>query len=140
MAMDVSRVDVWVAGMKDKPGALADKLAALADAGANLAFVLARRAPDKPGTGVVFLAPLSGRKQLAAGKKAGFHKSRSLHSVRAQGPDKPGLGARMTQALADAGINLRGLSATTIGRRCTVYFAFDTSADAAKAARLLKKL
>jgi len=140
MAMDVSRVDVWVAGMKDKPGALADKLAALADAGANLAFVLARRAPDKPGTGVVFLAPLSGRKQLAAGKKAGFHKSRSLHSVRAQGPDKPGLGARMTQALADAGMNLRGLSATTIGRRCTVYFAFDTSADAAKAARLLKKL
>jgi predicted amino acid-binding ACT domain protein len=140
MAMDVSRVDVWVAGMKDKPGALADKLAALADAGANLAFVLARRAPDKPGTGVVFLAPLSGRKQLAAAKKAGFHKSRSLHSVRVQGTDKPGLGAAMTEALADAGINLRGLSATTIGRRCAVYFAFDTTADAAKAARVLKKL
>ncbi len=66
MALKVSRVDVWAAGLKDKPGRMADKLAALADAGANLQFVIARRAPDKPGTGVVFVTPLKGAKQLKA--------------------------------------------------------------------------
>jgi hypothetical protein len=140
MAMKVSRVDVWVASMMDRPGALAEKLSMLAAAGANLDFVLARRAPDKPGTGVVFLTPLSGAKQLAAARKAGFRKTKSLHSVKVEGPDKPGLGARMTQVLAEARINVRGLSAASIRKQCMVHIAFDTSADAAKAARLLKKM
>ena len=140
MAMTVSRADVWVAGMKDCPGALAEKLDALAAVGANLGFVLARRAPDKPGTGVVFLTPLTGRKQLAAARKAGLRKTKSLHSLCVEAPDKAGLGAKMTAALSEAGINLRGLSAMSIGRRCKVYIAFDTTAEAAKAARLLKRM
>ena len=44
--------DVWVASLEDKPGALGNKLATLADAGADLGFIIARRAPNKPGTGV----------------------------------------------------------------------------------------
>ena len=140
MAMKVSRMDVWVASMKDYPGAAADKLAALAAAGANLAFVIARRSPEKPGTGVMFLTPLKGGKQLAAAKKANFRKTKSLHSVMVEGPDKPGLGAKLTCALAEAGINLRGLSAASIGKRCIVYFAFDKAVEAATATRLLKKL
>jgi hypothetical protein len=140
MAMTVSRVDVWAASLKDKPGSLAAKLAALADAGANLAFVVARRQAEKPGTGVVFVTPLSGRKQLAAAKKAKFRKTKSLRSVKAEAPDKPGVGAKMTQALAEAGINLRGVSAAAIGRRCVFYFAFDKADDATKAARVLRRL
>ena len=140
MKLDVTRVKVWVASMKDRPGALAEKLAALAEAGANLAFVIARRAPEKPGTGVVFLTSLKGAAQLRAAKKAGFRLTKSLHSIRVEGPDKPGLGATMTQALAEAGISLRGMSAAVIGRRFAVHFAFDTTADATKAARALRKL
>ena len=138
MAMKVAKVDVWVAPMKDCSGALAEKLAAVSAAGADLAFVIARRAPEKPGTGVVFLTPLKGAKQLAAARKAKLRKTRSLHSVRVEGPDKPGLGAKMTCALAEAGINLRGLSAASIGKNCVVFFAFDKAADATKAVRLLK--
>ena len=36
MKFDVSRTDLWAATIEDQPGALADKLAALAAAGANL--------------------------------------------------------------------------------------------------------
>ena len=140
MKLDVSRVKVWVAGVKDRPGTVAAKLAKLADAGADLEFVLARRAPDKPGRGVVFLAPLKGPALLRAAKKAGFRQSKSLHAVRVTGPDKPGLGAAMTQALADAGINLRGLSAMAIGKQCVVYVALDKADDATNAARVLRKL
>jgi hypothetical protein len=124
--------------MEDQPGGLAQKLAALAAAGAQLEFVVARR--DKPGTGVVFLTPLTGAAQARAAKQAGFEKTKSLHSVRAEGPDKPGLGARITQALAGAGINLRGISAAAINKRCIVYLALDTAADATKAIRILKSL
>lgn len=140
MALEVSRVDIWVGGVKDTPGELAGVLGALAAAGAKLEYVMARRAPDKPGTGVVFLAPLKGAKQAAAAKKAGLHKTKSLSAVRASGADKAGLGAKLTQALADAGINLRGLSASVIGRKFVLWLALDSAADAAKAIRVLKKV
>jgi len=140
VVLNVTRVDVWAASMEDRPGGLAEKLGALAKAGAQLEFVIARRASERPGTGVVFLTPLKGSAQIGAAKKAGFEKTKSLHSLRVEGPDRPGLGAKMTQALAQAGINLRGLSAAAIGPRCVVHLAFDATADAAKAARLLKRL
>jgi hypothetical protein len=55
------------------------------------------------------------------------------------GPDKPGLGARVTATLAAADINLRGLSAASLGNKSVIYFAFDTAAAAAKAARVLQQ-
>jgi len=45
----------------------------------------------------------------------------------------------MTEALAGAGINLRGISAAALGRRAVSYFAFDSTADADNAMRVLKK-
>jgi hypothetical protein len=45
----------------------------------------------------------------------------------------------MTRALAEAGINLRGISAAALGRRSTTYFAFDSATDADSAARILRK-
>ena len=57
MAYTIKRVDVWAGEIADRPGGLAEKLSALSDAGANFEFLISRRAPDKPGSGVVFLAP-----------------------------------------------------------------------------------
>ena len=138
MALKAKRVQIWVAGMKDKAGALAKKLAGLAEAGAQLEFVLARRAPEKPGKGVVFVAPLRGAKQQAAAKKLKIRKSKSVFAVRVEGPDKPGLGAKITGALGEAGINLRGMSAAVIGKRFVLHLALDSAKDAAKALRVVK--
>jgi hypothetical protein len=44
----------------------------------------------------------------------------------------------MTAALAQAGINLRGLSAAVVGKEFVAYFAFDKPSDGSKAARILK--
>lgn len=140
MALEVRRVEIWVAAIEDRPGALAGKLTDLAEAGAQLEFVLARRAPDKPGSAVVFLTPVKGARQLKAARKMGFHKSKSINAVRVEGRDKPGLGAKLTSALADAGINLRGLSASVVGKRFVLHVALDSPADATKAARIVKKL
>ena len=138
MALKVKAVDVWVASMADRSGALAAKLRGLTDAGAVLEFVIGRRAPEKPGTGVAFLTPLKGAAQVKAAKKLGFRKTQSQHSLRIEGPDKAGMGARITEALAAGGINLRGLSAAGIGKRFVAYLALDSAADAAKAIRILK--
>ncbi|MCX7866713.1 amino acid-binding protein [Limisphaera sp. VF-2] len=138
--MKVQRADVWAAEIEDKPGALAAKLQALAAAGCNLEFVLARRQPDKPGTGVVFVTPIKGPKRVRAAEAAGFKKADSLHALRLEGADKPGQGARITQTLADQGLNLRGFSGAAIGRKFVCHLAFDTDEDAAKALKALKSL
>lgn len=138
--MTVDRMDVWVASIKDTPGALAKKLAVLSEAKANLKFVLARRSAEKRGRGVVFLAPLKGAAQVRAAKKAGLRKSKSIRALRVQGPDRRGLGAKMTAALADAGINLRGFSAAVVGKMFVLNLALDSTADANRATRVLKAM
>jgi hypothetical protein len=139
MAYSVKKMDVWAGEIADRPGGLASTLAAMQSAGSNIEFVVARRAPDKPGTGVIFLTPIKGAKQKAAAQQAGLSTSEGLHSVRVDGPDRAGLGAKMADALAAAGINLRGVSAAAIGRRAVSYFAFDSAVDADNAVRILKK-
>lgn len=133
----VEREEVWVAGIEDQPGALARKLAALREVGADLDFIIARRAPDKPGTGVVFVTPLRGDKEIRAATLAGFSVSGHMHAVRVEGQNQPGIVATMTEKLARQGLNLRGLSAAAIGTRFVLHLAFDTEEAAAKAAELL---
>ena len=140
MAYTISRVSVWACAIKDRPGGVAEKLSALSRARANLEFVIARRAPDKPGRGVLFVAPLKSAAQTRAARKAGLKRAERMYSLRIAGPDRAGLGAKITHALAEAGINMRGLSAAALKRRSVVYFAFDRRSDANKAARILKKI
>jgi hypothetical protein len=139
MAYSIKKVEVWAGEIDDRPGGLAGKLEGLAKAGANFEFMISRRSPEKPGTGVVFLTPIRGSKQKSAAQESGLSTTDTLHSVRVEGPDRPGLGTKMTRALADAGINLRGVSAAAIGRRAITYFAFDGGADADNAIKILRK-
>jgi len=139
MRLDISRVDMWAASIEDRPGGLAKKLETLAAAGIDLDFVSARRAPDKPGTGAVFVAPITGARQTRVAREAGFEKSESLHAVRINTGNKPGFSAELTRALADVNLNLRGFSGAAITNRALFYIAFDTSADAGKAVRALKQ-
>lgn len=139
MDLLVERVDVWAAPIQDRPGGLSEVLATLRDAGANLQFVIARRAHETPGTGVVFVTPLQGDHEIRAAAQVGFNVTQSLHTVRVMGRDKPGIGAELTRKLADAGINLRGLSASAIGPQFVAYVALDSLEDTNKAIDILQK-
>jgi hypothetical protein len=140
MKLTVTRTPVYAAPIEDRVGGLHEKLAALRSAGANLEFVIARRAPDRPGQGVVFLAPLRGTRQARAATAAGFTPTLSLHSVRIEGADRPGIGAAITEVLLDEGINLRGLSAAAIGKRFVAYLAVDSEPDAVRAVKALRRI
>ena len=112
MDLLVEHVDVWAASIQDKPGALATVLAELRESGADLQFIIARRAPEAPGKGVVFVTPLQGDREIAAAAQLGFNVTRIVRSVRVVGPDRRGIAAELTRKLADKGINLRGFSAS----------------------------
>ncbi len=140
MANKVSKVEVWAAEIEDEPGAMAEKLGDLARAGVDLQVVLARRQPDNPGRGVVFVAPIKGRKVEEAARSSSFAPATDLVGVRVEGDNKAGLGHRLTQGVAQAGFNLRGLSAQVIGKKFVAFFAFDNDQDASGCVGVLKKV
>ncbi|HOZ45520.1 MAG TPA: ACT domain-containing protein [Candidatus Hydrogenedentes bacterium] len=135
MPYSIRIVDVWVGSIKDKPGALAEALKPLAAAGVNLEFVLARR--DQAGKGLVFVAPIEGEAQTRAAAALKLGKSDTLQVLRISGMDRVGLGVDIMGTLAEAGINVRGLSAMAFGKRSVFYIALDSKQDSAHARRVL---
>ncbi len=138
MKLTITKQTVWAAPIPDEPGALAAALEPLAEAGADLEFVISRR--HESGGGVVFVTPLRGAKQSRAAASAGFQKTERLHALRVEGTNRPGLGAKVTRAIADAGISMRGFSAAALGRRAVLNLAFDTANDANRARRDLARM
>src|SRR5207237_8874344 len=100
MAIKASRNDVWMAVIDDRAGGAAQKLEALAKAGADLEVVFARRTPEHPGQGILFAGPIEGAKVKRAAEEAGFKVSENIHGVRIEGSDKPGLGSKIARWLA----------------------------------------
>ena len=139
MDLLVNRVDVWAASTGDKPGGLSGTLKGLYEAGADLDFVISRRAPDEPGTGVVFLTPIRGDREVEAASTLGFNLTSSVDSVRVEGDNVPGAAARLAELIADAGINIRGFSVAVIGPRYIAYIGFDSSSDTEKAAKIIQE-
>ena len=139
MELFAERVDVWAAPIEDKPGGLADVLGILREAGVDLKFIIARRAPDQPGKGVLFVTPLQSDGEIRAAAQVGFNVTHSLYSVRVMGRDRPGIAAELTQKLADASINLRGFSAAVIGTQFVAYLAVDSLQDANTTLEILKE-
>jgi predicted amino acid-binding ACT domain protein len=138
-AMDfrLNRIQVWSGELPDRAGGVAEKLEPLAQAGANLEFIWSRRLLEKPGWGVLFVAPITGAAQTKAAQTAGLHKDNDMILLRIEGTDAPGVGHSLAACLARAGINLRGMSMTAIAGRFVAYVYCDNPEDAAKAVQAL---
>jgi len=136
MAFELTKVEVWAGELPDQPGALAEKLTAIMRAGANLDFVIVRPLGEKPGSGVMYVAPLRGEAQTKAAQEVGLSKT-GIHALRVEGPDRPGLGAGIAKTLADAGINIAGLSAAAVGDRALFYIRFGSQDDLVRATQVL---
>ena len=139
MEQIVERVNVWSASLMDKPGGLSNKLKGLEEAGVDLDFVIARRAPEAPGSGIVFVSPLRGDHEVRAASMLGFAISSSIAAVRVEGENEPGAAARLTDLIADAEINVRGFSGAVVGNRYIAYIGFDSPADANRAAGIIEE-
>ncbi|HRZ53168.1 MAG TPA: amino acid-binding protein [Candidatus Contendobacter sp.] len=140
MDLIAERVEVWATSIEDKPGSLANVLTGLREAGADLNFILARRAPEAFGKAEVFVTPLQGDVELGAAATLGFNLTARVHAVRVEGPNQAGIAAALAAQLAAAGLNLRGFSAAVLGTRFILYIGLDSAEDAAKALTVLQQL
>ena len=136
----VEKEDVWAASVEDRAGALGAKLSALAAVGADLDFIIVRRSPEKPGTGVVFITPLRGDREVQAAATVGFNVTSSMHSIRIEGQNEPGVAAKLTKAVGDAGISMRGFSAAVLGTRYVAHISVDTPGEQDAVVKLLSRI
>jgi hypothetical protein len=140
MGFKLDRVHVWAAEVADQAGGVASKLAMLAQADTNLEFILTQRRPDKPGSGMLYVAPVTGPLQVRAARAAGMAEAHDPVVLRVEGDNEAGLAHRLTQQWALAGISMQGLTMTVLGEKFVGYAAFDTTADANRAAAILGDL
>jgi hypothetical protein len=112
-------------------------LEGLAEAGADLDFIIARRAPENPGKGVVFLSPIRGDREVRAASTLGFNVTRTVASVRVEADNEPGAAARLADLMAQEEINMRGFSSAVIGNRFIAYIGFDSISDANRAVSII---
>lgn len=140
MGFRLDRVHVWAGDVADRPGGVAAKLAALAQAGANLEFIFTQRRSDQPGTGILYVAPVTGPAQVRAARAAGLAETNDPVVLRVEGDNAAGLGHRVTQQWALAGISFQGLTMSSLENKFVGYAAFDTIADANRAAAILGDL
>jgi predicted amino acid-binding ACT domain protein len=138
MALKVSKVDVWAGDLVDKPGGLADVLEPLARGGESIDFLIARRSDKHVRIGKVFVTPVTSSKAKDAAGRAALRRAVKLFTLKVEGADRQGLGSKVTRAIADAGINAKGVSAAVIGKQFVAYISFDSEADADRAMVALK--
>jgi hypothetical protein len=140
MSFKWDRVHVWSCDIMDQPGAAAEKLSILAKAGANLEYINTQRLANKPGHGVLYVAPITGPTQTRAARLAGFAENEDQHLHRMEGDNEAGLAHRLTQQWEMADITLQSLMMAVIGNQFVGYAGFDTVKDANQAAQILADL
>lgn len=138
MAVKVKRITLWRKELENKAGTLAGTLEPLAKAGADLQVVMGYRFPGEGAKAVVELYPIGGKKVTQAAQAAGLAPS-TIPALLVQGDNKAGLGHGISQAIAEAGVNLDFLVAQVIGRKYSAVIGFENEADAVKATALIKK-
>jgi hypothetical protein len=140
MSLQIRKVQVWSAEIPDRPGAAAGSLERLARAGVDLEFVFTRPNPRKPDTTVIFLAPITGTEQTQAARASGLAPALDVAMLSVEGTDRAGIGYDIMSHLAVAGINLRGISISSVGDRFAAYLAFDNPDVATMALQILATL
>jgi hypothetical protein len=137
MPYGIAKATVWAGDVLNRPGRMARVLEALAAAGADLEFIVARQV--SPNTSRIFVAPLRSVQQRRAAADVGLVPAARMHVLRIEGTNRAGIGAAITRRVADAGINLRGFSGAVIARKLVCYLAFETESDAGLATRVIRK-
>lgn len=140
MGFKLERIHIWAGEIVDQAGGMVEKLAPLAQAGANLEYIMTRRQPEKPGTGILYVAGVTGPAQVRAARAAGLAETPDPVVMRVRGDNEAGLAHVLAQRWALAGINLQGLSMSVLGQQFVGYAAFDTVADANRAAQILAEI
>lgn len=134
MAISVKKTSLWRREVDNRPGALAQTLQPLADAGADLEVVMAYTMGK---TAAVEVAPVAGKRATAAAEKSGLAEAR-VPALLVSGDNRSGLGHAIARSIADGGININFVVAHVVGNKFSSVFGFDSEADADRAIPLIR--
>jgi hypothetical protein len=138
MAYQVTLEHVWVGAIPDRPAALGEKLKELALGGINLELIIGRR--EMPGRALLYISPLRTLDEIKRAERTGLSRENSMRTLRIEGPNRPGLGAKIAGALADAGINIASFTAAALGNLHVTNIGFDHPDDVDRAKAILEKV
>lgn len=133
MAVRIRKLTLWRAEVAHRPGALAELLEPLAEAGADLQVVMGYRVPGQKGRAVVEVAPITAQRVVRAARGHALSPA-GAPTLLVHGTNQPGLANRIAGALAASGVNIGFLVAQVIGQRYSAVFGFQSEADLDKAA------
>src|SRR2546427_12188100 len=97
MAVTVKKIALWRKEVENQPGTLANALAPLANAGADIHVVMAYRFPCAESKAAIELYPVTGEKSATAAAEAGFSAS-AMPGLPGEGDNMARLGYATTQA------------------------------------------
>src|SRR5262249_11728518 len=140
MRLQISKVQVWSAEIRDRSGAAAGKLEGLGRTRDDMAIIFTRTQPRDQESVILFVAPIEGPEQSQVAREVGLAPASDVAMLAVTGDNRTGIGYELMSQLAVAGINLRGLSISALGDRFAAYLAFDNADTAALALRLLANL
>jgi len=140
MAVSVQKITLWRCEVPNKPGVLASVLKPLAEAGADLQVLMGYRYPDDKDSAAIEVFPIAGAKVRKAAQEAGLQPSETISCVLVEGDNRPGLGYRIAEAIAQVGINMGFVVAQVVGKRYSAVFGFESPKDARKAMAIIREV
>lgn len=140
MKLTTTQVEMWSVEIDDQAGGLARTLRAIADFGVDLDYVTAQRQPDKAGKGILLVSSPGNRIQLDRATEIGLRGVSDRPMLKIEGTDALGMDARLAQAIADAGVNMKSFTSGALGHQFVCFIGFDTMQDRDKADTAIKAL
>jgi hypothetical protein len=137
MAISVKKITLWRGEVENQPGELGKVLGPLAATGADLQVVMGYHY-GAGNRAAIEVCPVSGKKTKTAAERAGLSTS-SIPTLLVEGDNRPGLGAAIAEAIAQAGINIGFLVAQVIGERFSAVIGFEDDEAIKAATSLIKK-
>ena len=136
----IKKFPIWSVEVEDVAGATTGIYKVLADAGADIKFALGRPRSNKPDEAILFLAPIEGKEQQAAAKRAGMIPRPDVVGLQVDGPNRKGGNFKLTAALSHANVTVRALVTTVNDDHFTAVFALTSDKDAEVAAKVLDEV
>ena len=87
----------------------------------------------------ILLIPCPMMDEIKRAESAGLTRDNSIRTLRIEGPNRPGLGAKIAGALAEAGINIASYTAAALGNLHVTNIGFDHPEDVEKARTIVVK-
>lgn len=138
MAVTIKKAVLWRRDVVNEPGALAQTLRPLVEAGVNLEVCMGYAIPGEKHHSAIEVYPIPAKAEDSA-KSVNLVPAETISCLLVHGDDEKGLGYKIADALGKAGINISFVVVHAFGGHWHGVMGFESESDAQRAATVLKQ-